>query len=88
MADLKKQMQNIARLVAPTSSVASSHNSTTTESTNNGNECVICIDGPKTIVLFPCKHLCLCSKCSATQNVKQCPICGVGVQYLLVIAPT
>ena len=45
----------------------------------SGNECVICLDNPKTMFFYPCGHLCLCSPCA--QRFKQeaqhqlCPLC-------------
>lgn len=47
----------------------------------NTNFCVICQDSEKNIVLFPCKHLCMCSMCAsewcAIQSI--CPICRVQI---------
>lgn len=35
--------------------------------------CVICRDEPKSVVLMPCRHLCLCIVCSG--SVRTCPLC-------------
>lgn len=35
--------------------------------------CVICQDTKKDTVLMPCKHLCVCEKCS--KNIDLCPLC-------------
>ena len=35
--------------------------------------CVVCIDAPRTNVLIPCGHLCLCEE--HAQATQQCPIC-------------
>ena len=38
--------------------------------------CVICFDGPKDHLCMPCKHLCVCAKCSeVVQRFQACPIC-------------
>jgi hypothetical protein len=42
----------------------------------NGNDelqCCICLDEPKTIVLMPCKHMCMCEACAFVVDI--CPIC-------------
>ena len=49
--------------------------------------CVICWNDRKTIVLLPCRHLCVCILCSKklwnnTQKEK-CPICRKNVENLL-----
>ena len=86
IAALERQMRSIT---SRSSSVAESpNNSATNALLTGGNECVICLDGPKTIVLFPCKHLCLCSKCSVGNTLKTCPICMKEVEKKLDIVPT
>jgi len=35
--------------------------------------CVVCLDGPKSHILFPCGHQCLCEKCAELINI--CPVC-------------
>ena len=44
--------------------------------------CCICRESPKTILLLPCKHLCVCEECCfslmATPRTK-CPVCRGGV---------
>ena len=73
LAALKKQFAR---------NMASSSNSTTTEpSIIDGNECVMCLDGPRTIFVMPCKHLCLCKKCSLKKfcNELSCLFCSYGV---------
>ena len=43
--------------------------------------CIVCWVGPRTHLIFPCGHKCLCEACSATIG-EQCPMCrgpNVGV---------
>jgi hypothetical protein len=54
---------------------------------NNPYLCVICWNDKKTIVLLPCRHLCVCVSCSKklwnnTQK-ETCPICRNDVENLL-----
>ena len=37
--------------------------------------CVICQDQAKTILLWPCQHMCLCKQCLDHKKWKKCPIC-------------
>ena len=57
--------------------------SPSTEVITEGQECIICLDAKKTVVMIPCKHKCLCSSCSKTNDIKECPICRVEVLHAL-----
>jgi hypothetical protein len=49
---------------------------------NNDTTCVICLDAPRSVLLFPCKHLALCSSpaCAAMMGAPpRCPLCRVVV---------
>lgn len=41
------------------------------------NDCCVCFEQEKDIVLSPCGHYCLCSVCS--YKLESCPICRVGI---------
>lgn len=47
------------------------------KSNGNSNLCVICQDQPKSMVLLPCRHLCLCRNCTYhLQSYRTiCPLC-------------
>lgn len=50
-------------------------------------DCVICLSEPKTTLVLPCRHMCLCESCAESlklQSVK-CPICRGPVRSLLKI---
>ena len=42
--------------------------------------CSICLQRPKSVLLLPCRHLCLCPQCSAHLPEAVCPLCRCGVQ--------
>lgn len=42
--------------------------------------CVICQVQEKTVLLLPCRHLCLCEKCSVRSEVTDCPLCRLNIQ--------
>ncbi|TNJ27505.1 Ankyrin repeat protein 2 [Giardia muris] len=42
--------------------------------------CVICMEAPKSIVLKPCCHLCVCDGCASGLKGKPCPICRKSVE--------
>lgn len=54
---------------------------------NEATLCVICQERQRCIVLFPCKHLCLCDECSynlaSYQNT--CPLCRIYINNQLKI---
>ena len=55
------------------------------------DSCVVCMEGPKESVFFPCGHQALCQRCTlelfrkcGSSGERECPICRVAVtQYLL-----
>lgn len=43
------------------------------EDTSSKDECVVCMEAPKTMLINTCKHLAMCDVCAFTQV--KCPIC-------------
>ena len=70
--------------------------SATAAATSASNECCVCLMGVRSIVLFPCKHLCLCEDCGAEDcgqpanisparpvrvALQNCPICREQIRH-------
>jgi TPR repeat protein len=45
------------------------------------NECVVCIDAPRSTVLLPCGHVCMCGDCVG--DCQSCPICRTAIESAL-----
>ena len=43
--------------------------------------CVICLDARRTMLLLPCRHLCLCAGCA--KKCRSCPLCRMGVEKVV-----
>jgi len=37
--------------------------------------CVVCQGNEKSVVLLPCRHVCLCKDCANNDNIVDCPLC-------------
>ncbi|UJR08339.1 hypothetical protein I4U23_012610 [Adineta vaga] len=48
---------------------------------NDSCLCIICLNERKTVVLLPCRHLCVCVCCS--KKLSTCPICRNEIENLL-----
>jgi len=44
--------------------------------------CCVCLERKKSVLILPCKHLCLCHHCSVTKakHIASCPICRADVE--------
>jgi hypothetical protein len=65
-----------AGTVAPEEPAAAQNQGATAASSESNDEtmlCVVCWNEPKTHVLVPCGHQCVCERCSTITGV--CPIC-------------
>lgn len=41
--------------------------------------CVVCQTDAKTVLLMPCRHMCLCKNCSSRSEMTKCPLCRVAI---------
>ncbi|RKP18840.1 hypothetical protein ROZALSC1DRAFT_22837 [Rozella allomycis CSF55] len=59
---------------------------TSTDSLGTTRECIICMSEEKSVIVLPCRHLCLCGDCAEQLRSQshKCPICRSGniVWYL------
>ena len=53
------------------------------ESNTNLGECIACRDRERSVVLTPCGHLVLCSKCAVDNDDQRCPVCRVEVEAIM-----
>ena len=37
--------------------------------------CVVCQSIEKSVVLLPCRHVCLCKECAYNDSLVDCPLC-------------
>ncbi|CAG9320976.1 unnamed protein product [Blepharisma stoltei] len=54
-----------------------------------GEKCSVCLSSKRDTLVFPCKHLCLCSRCAVNlkmQAVRKCPICRTPLESFLKIS--
>mmetsp|Transcript_8744 Transcript_8744/g.15518 ORF Transcript_8744/g.15518 Transcript_8744/m.15518 type:complete len:403 (-) Transcript_8744:168-1376(-) len=42
--------------------------------------CVVCQDNTKTVLILPCRHLCLCQGCSEVEELRTCPMCRENIE--------
>ena len=50
-------------------------------------DCVICLSDSRSVMVYPCRHLCLCRDCASALTIQQpkCPICRNPAKFLLKI---
>ena len=57
---------------------------TETASTIGASQCCICMENDKSVLLLPCRHLCVCVSCyngsHGRQPLQSCPICRARVE--------
>lgn len=50
------------------------------------DECVICLSEQPNVLIFPCRHKCICTSCSLKIE-DNCPVCRRPIEYLLRLQP-
>ena len=65
----------VASGVASGAGSSSSHAAAAADGAAEADLCVICLDAPKTHLLVPCGHRCVCEKCAPQLMGGPCPVC-------------
>ena len=78
---------NASQIESQTAAVSQGHPSSpavveSKAASSNDGDCVICEDAKKSVMLLPCKHMCLCRQCASTclDKLKNCPICRRSIE--------
>ena len=50
---------------------------------NENQLCVVCIDSPRSHILVPCGHVCLCAACAEREVWDECPVCRTSTSMVL-----
>ncbi|GAB0494258.1 hypothetical protein MMPV_005549 [Pyropia vietnamensis] len=50
-------------------------------------DCVVCLSAPRSVLVLPCRHVCLCADCAAmyTSRSPWCPVCRARLGRLLAL---
>ncbi len=43
--------------------------------------CIICCEKEKSVVLMPCRHMCLCEDCGGMERITVCPLCRKAIVH-------
>lgn len=54
---------------------ASLINKIVSDNLEDSRMCVVCQANEKSVVLLPCRHVCLCKECASNELVEDCPLC-------------
>ena len=49
-------------------------------------ECIVCLENKKQVVMWPCRHLCVCADCAV--RLRKCPVCRAKVKRRLCLELT
>jgi ATP-dependent DNA helicase PIF1 len=46
---------------------------------DESKNCVVCLETVKSVLLLPCRHMCLCKECSQSNMITNCPLCRLKI---------
>mmetsp|Transcript_10428 Transcript_10428/g.14758 ORF Transcript_10428/g.14758 Transcript_10428/m.14758 type:complete len:90 (+) Transcript_10428:39-308(+) len=85
MEEVVKSERTVRNRLSKLTARAHSFGGKSTSFAEPSKVCVICRENECRILIFPCKHLCLCEICSQTSSVKSCPLCRTLVDQKMKI---
>ena len=51
----------------------------------NSSECLVCMSEAKSVLLLPCRHLCVCAECFDSFQQQKCPVCRAPLEEWCVV---
>ena len=78
---LEEQMTTLALQTTADSHAAASSASTISSKQDSKGVCIVCMEEEKSVLLMPCKHLCMCKGCTdkliaqSGRRKAMCPVC-------------
>ena len=77
----EEQMTTLALQHTTDNHTASSTSTNSAKQDSKGGMCILCMEDEKSVVLMPCKHLCMCKVCTdkliaqSGRKKAMCPVC-------------
>jgi serine/threonine protein kinase len=68
-AELRQRFERVLQSETAAATAAAAH--------TEAYLCVVCEDAQKSVLLLPCKHICMCEGCA--EGVRDCPICRTNI---------
>lgn len=79
-AQVPEPVTELVREPVPENTDTVIKNVTYVDSITDADICCICMNSKRCILLFPCKHVCLCDVCGNAKGLNKCPICITDIE--------
>jgi hypothetical protein len=85
IAALEVRLESACKVVRRSKEIVKEKEDKERHNKNEERMCVVCLESQKSVLLLPCRHLCLCGECSSRPEVTKCPICRQTIYEKLVV---
>lgn len=85
IAAVEGRLESACKVVRRAKEAAKEREDKERHNKNEERMCVVCLESQKSVLLLPCRHLCLCGECSSRPEVTKCPICRQTIYEKLVV---